>query len=530
MVPTLNTTTSTPRRQSCDRCHGQKLRCTRSANQQTGACERCLRKGALCIYSSSLPKGRPSLYRLSEGPSGSKLPSPSKAMSASSSSTNSGVPSNEIPDTPEVTPMSPNMPPTPVRPDEQFGGTHTYSHASMDVQGGSYGLPPSMDAFSNIWVPWWEDDQIGDGMLGIVPSSVSSNLDPALEAQMRIGLGFSAHFPDSLESAPTESVNGAETGLEKYYVEDSSMGDSGFGGSNLALAAEKSGFELSIVHLSRLSTRLSQLLGSSRSFLAESTGPSPTHEKTESSQQLQHSIQAVFTSINTWLLHGSVDPNTNLSSQPGVNPANPIDLLHHMFSASNHLLDILRHLHTRVLPTSTTPSPSTTSVLHPQLSNSSSHTKLATEKEALGSRARTRTTSTSPSDPSHHSFSVVRHLLIVCVTLLLNMYVVILIALQRSADALNSLQLQNNMSQSVFDTPDIHSMNTGERVHLQMVTVVQLCSYFIRRQNQTLDVLISSSQGSELHNSHGSSSTVDELKTEVGERLRRLQKSLRIID
>jgi len=52
----------TPLRQSCDRCHHQKLRCARRNNGSTEACERCLRRHVSCIYSSSLPKGRPSIY------------------------------------------------------------------------------------------------------------------------------------------------------------------------------------------------------------------------------------------------------------------------------------------------------------------------------------------------------------------------------------------------------------------------------------------------------------------------------------
>lgn len=42
--PTLPTTSS--RRQSCDRCYGQKLRCTRQGKE--GACNRCLKQGAQC--------------------------------------------------------------------------------------------------------------------------------------------------------------------------------------------------------------------------------------------------------------------------------------------------------------------------------------------------------------------------------------------------------------------------------------------------------------------------------------------------
>ncbi|KAG9517853.1 hypothetical protein KCV07_g5861, partial [Aureobasidium melanogenum] len=48
-----------PKRQSCDRCHKQKLRCLRPSDGESGACERCTRLKTQCIYSSSLPKGRP---------------------------------------------------------------------------------------------------------------------------------------------------------------------------------------------------------------------------------------------------------------------------------------------------------------------------------------------------------------------------------------------------------------------------------------------------------------------------------------
>ena len=48
-----------PNRQSCDRCHGHKLCCTRqSGPTETGTCSRCLRQGAECVYSSTLPRGR----------------------------------------------------------------------------------------------------------------------------------------------------------------------------------------------------------------------------------------------------------------------------------------------------------------------------------------------------------------------------------------------------------------------------------------------------------------------------------------
>jgi hypothetical protein len=65
----LPTTTSMPppappQRQSCDRCYRQKLRCKRTKNTNGDVCDRCLSKPADCVYSTSLPKGRPSLRRL----------------------------------------------------------------------------------------------------------------------------------------------------------------------------------------------------------------------------------------------------------------------------------------------------------------------------------------------------------------------------------------------------------------------------------------------------------------------------------
>ena len=56
----LATTTVGLTRQACDRCRKLKLRCTRADN--AGVCDRCLRKGAQCAYSSSLPKGRRSKH------------------------------------------------------------------------------------------------------------------------------------------------------------------------------------------------------------------------------------------------------------------------------------------------------------------------------------------------------------------------------------------------------------------------------------------------------------------------------------
>ncbi|RYP42272.1 hypothetical protein DL767_000436 [Monosporascus sp. MG133] len=278
---------------------------------------------------------------------------------------------------------------------------------------------------------------------------------------------------------------------------------------------DKNGFEFNIVHLSRLSTRLSQLLGSSRSFLAEAPDPSWPSENADSALQVQLGIEASFKSINAWLVNGSVDNNTTSSSQADLDPANTFDPLHHIFSASNHLVEILRHERVGVVTTSTTQNPSTTAGPCPPASKCGSDVETATSATAVAA-ATTRTGSRSPGDASHRSDSVVHHLVVVCVTLLLNMYVMILIALQRSADVLYSHPTRADTGHHRFTEPGNHTIDATERVHLQLVAVVQLCSYFIRRQNQTVDMLVSSSQCPEL----------GQLKNEVEQRLTRLQESL----
>ena len=43
------------RRLACDRCHKQKLRCSRDKN----GCARCIKAGTRCLHSISTPGGRP---------------------------------------------------------------------------------------------------------------------------------------------------------------------------------------------------------------------------------------------------------------------------------------------------------------------------------------------------------------------------------------------------------------------------------------------------------------------------------------
>lgn len=446
-------------------------------------------------------------------------------------------------------------------------------------QGGALDLyPHAVDSFASFWPSWWHDDSVGDSMVGIVPSPVTPPfpIDPALAAQPSL--------PPRLEEVfTTENDGGAvlsyacggghcQESQDAEYRPDSMATRSSHvdgGSAPISSAVDDNGFELIIVRLSRLSTRLSQLLGSSRSFLAECMDPSsarsfengddPAAAATAAPGQLQLGIEAVFKSVNNWLVQGSSSSGHHFPADSGGALQSPFDLLQHMFSAYNHLLEILRDVRAGTARISAAPSPTTATS---GSSSSSSSASCPTVDDKGG---------------SHHASSIVRQLIMVCVTLLLNMYVAILIALQRSADELSSRQgkrqqeeKQQQQQQQQQQQSHIHSalaavadaqhhqglvvevpqggggqqamMHDAERVHLQLVTVVQLCAYFIRRQNQTLDMLVrgedpAGGDGGEQAPRGGggdgpggvpysSLDAVGKLQAEVEQRLRKVQDSL----
>lgn len=382
----------------------------------------------------------------------------------------------------------------------------TSSSAKPNLNGvEAFGLPGSMDMFTDFQASWRLPEELtGENMLDRSLNS-TLNWDLTTEAQLHASSEVSSPFPSDSGGASTESKGVAGQGhhcekgldLEADLAENSSMSSSS-SYCGVVFTADSNGFELSIAHLSRLCMRLSQLL--SRCFLAEtldSSRPSKDHDTASEDQPI---IDTVFKSIHSWLVHGS--DNTNLSLDPESLRGTRMtgDLLHHVFSASNHLREILRYLH-----------------------SSSLHAETTTRSVSEASRS------------SQHSCSVTYHLVLACMTLLLKIYVAILISLQRSADALSSSLL----ARYLVEPSDY--MDAASRGHIKLVSVVQLCSYFIKGQNQTFDTILSS-QGS-LHapssQEHDPQQSVwydatyrhaieemSDLKTEVEQRLKRLQESL----
>ena len=116
-------------------------------------------------------------------------------------------------------------------------------------------------------------------------------------------------------------------------------------------------------------------------------------------------------------------------------------------------------------------------------------------------------------------------------TLLQHIYIAIITALQRSADLLGT-SLRRHAKQLIESIDD--DVDGTLRARLQLLSMAQLCSFFIKRLDQTWDATMSSNQGplyASISRGHdpwqsASSGSLGELKAEVEQRLRRLQESV----
>ena len=512
------------KRQSCDRCHGQKLRCIRAGTKENDACNRCLRQGAQCIYSSSLPKGRPNMYRVRD---------------------TSTVPPNQ----PATTPVS---------------GEHRRQNAAA-IHTAPAGAPARADANGNMkedvtladpmdtstststW-PWldalnWNDMQIDGSENG--SSQWTSDSHNMFDSPIDASTAFIDTFPGLLDWAsvgnhenPGSTRKGPSSPPRPYdhgQGHGSDLFDSSSSSSNSSMIIDKNGPDAGIARLSQLSTRLYPLHRSicTLADAAESSGQSKDHNQVRQSPLID---DAAFKSVAAWLIHVSGDVNL-LFRTDGRNPAlettSTGDALHDAFSASHHLLEILRCLKADVGngTSSSTPTTSTGGAyldfwasITPQASTSDENTSYFEQSKDSSSYAR-------PS--SQYSNTVVCHLVIACHTLLLNIYVAVLIALQHDADRWSSCRLAGN-------TDVDGDMDAAALTDIRLVLAVQLCSYLIKRQHQAVDVYLSpqpSSQQHDLSKSHwptppssttASREMMSELKMEVQQRLTRLRQTLRI--
>ena len=414
MPPPIITTSAPLMRQSCDRCHKQKLRCTRAGNNgNTGACDRCFRKHTQCVFSSSLPKGRPSMYGSADDSTGPKNPDLANAP-----------------------------PPVPVDDPAPVAKMTVDMHQDQPTELWPWVQPFNWDDMSMDW----SDQNFGQPTL-----NQHAMIDAA---QTDITMAFIAEVPD-----PPDSTAAAKDGNRDHYAKKQPshtistqslpqlVGGHGRGTGHIGGSISGRGNDnnddpdVVIAELSRLSVHLSPLRRSSYSLagaLESLHHPNQAHEKPIIDD-------ATFESVAGWLAQGhcSAHNTSNMSSSfaaehhsppfsllpaPETNTAS--SMLHHTFSASRHLLEILRYLQANAGVSGTS------TVSKPRLSSTPSTSTSSSEDMYFGlpnSRASSHFR-TPGGCPTNMCNNIIRHLVIACHMILLNIYAAVLTVLERDTD------------------------------------------------------------------------------------------------
>ncbi|KAI0518344.1 hypothetical protein F5B22DRAFT_645109 [Xylaria bambusicola] len=254
-----------------------------------------------------------------------------------------------------------------------------------------------------------------------------------------------------------------------------------------------------IAQLSQLIMRFSRLHRLSYELVRKSSSPNVSND----TSQVHDNNTMTCRSAPEWLVQ---NPSKDAPSvHPLTKEETTSNLLCRVFSASHTFLEALHELRTNagidyniVLRTSPPTSPGTGS-------NRSSPFTLDT---ALTPYSEV---------PDHYSDSVVRHLTTTCYTMLLNIYVAVLNALEYDA---RTGRLTNGA-------------NPGD---MRLASIVQLCSYLLERQRKAMDTYLSAQKTQEswgkvwdpgYEQAHGAAE--EEMRTlsmEVEQRLTRLQQAL----
>ena len=509
------------------------------------------------MYSSSLPKGRPSMYRLADA----------------STATSSHTSKPPVPPTP-VSPAMRRQLPTVQLPGANSNNTNINASADANANAGADGkvtidnnanlnINTKADAdtifdmnddtrmFVSPW-PWpapfnWSD-MLLDG------SDQDPNLHSIVDPQPDSGGAYSSDFPNFNGSISSRNSDGDGSARERpLSPAHHSYGHSYYGGSdvfdmssNSSLSIDRSGPEFGIAQLSQLSTRLYPLYRSSCNLakVAEASYQPRDHNHNHRSSLID---DAAFKSVTAWLAH--VSTKMDFLSQynleiPSQEPITTGETLHNAFSASHCLLEILRGLGVDMRSGSSYSTPTVSKSAPISIESGENRDFWASfTPQSLASG-----TCENPSyfelsngssnyvrRPSQCYNTVVRHLVIACHTLLLNIHTAVLIALQHDADFRSPhLTPKNVESDSYMDGTAL-----GD---IRLVVVLQFCSYVIKRQQQAVHLYLSpqpslpfTSEDASFFSQPGldastaaSREAMSDLEIEVQQRLERLRQTLHI--
>ncbi|KAF9740449.1 hypothetical protein PMIN06_003016 [Paraphaeosphaeria minitans] len=340
MIPRSNTAAAAPpQRQSCDRCHRQKLRCIRNKDN-SDVCDRCLSKGAQCVFSSPLPKGRPS--------------SNSRSLRRLTMETKTNV----VPQTsaPEVAPqvltscssapdrMAPKILPQPMETPIDISlstwpwmGATTWEEAQSEMtwDGLDFSVSDVDELLANANA-WGSDARAGEDL---------NSFSPLLSPSMPSPPSYCTH----------NSVKNGPGNYERRHVGNGNSMQKSMGTNSTSNFPDKSP-SVVIGQLSQLSVQLSSLRASSH-ILAQAANFSFGRGPNEGQFSLIDS--AAFESVVAWLPpeegpvildpqrsnNISADiPDLQSSATQQIGTPNGPGLLRDVFSASHRLMEIIQNL------------------------------------------------------------------------------------------------------------------------------------------------------------------------------------------
>ncbi|KAF4769884.1 hypothetical protein HAV15_011413 [Penicillium sp. str.  len=517
-----------PRRQSCDRCHRQKLRCVRQGSSSTtGVCDRCLRQGAPCVYSFSLPKGRRSTYAGNAAPSDSAT-SRSAIANPRCTPTYSPIPAPELPAETSSEPVSAAR--TPLLPiPEHLNINACPSFLQLEE--------PGHEALRSM--AWLENVEFGLGAMG----TSTAHGTGASETQDHTGFDAFLNGTDfedvHMSDIENMSAWSEQESLKEVYLRHGMPTDqkpvspppSQDHGHPLRQALENptppedTRYNIDLVciddgiaQLSQLSSHLYTLCRASHDLTAN-IGPYGPE-----SRRLPLFDDKALNSATTWLAAPNMNINTypprppsfaltGSASGPLATSTTPENTLINTFSASHYLLQVLHQLQTLPIPTTRAPP-------YPDLDEDvGSQTTSRLRSPSLSSTTTNSSSGMRDSAGSQHSSTVIRHLIIACYTLVLKMWSALLVALQHDAELstgstsfLNSDKLDKEGDEDTPRPPLLANM--------RLVLVVNLSSYLVDRLRNAMHTYLSSKiTGSADHG-------LSELESEFRQPLRRLRRTL----
>lgn len=404
-------------RRSCDRCHKQKLRCTRSENSKTNACDRCLPKRLTCVYSFSMPKGRPSLNRsMTSSDTAIKNANLSNNAEASLSSTTAPFIPLSVTSSHDVPPQSfPRMSCTALDPFAWGGGPR----GEMASWGSVEGPKGSTTKVKHIHTDHPSFESVSSDESNKFPALTTPYVpnDAANNDMMDCDAGENPQIQQVLAHFQTNKV-----GLDSDQDDRSDYQDSTY----------------VVAELAKLNVRLSQLSGRFSSVAYQ-------HDHRSEDLDSEPLIDvAAFESVCEWLGCGGLNIKSpslgevfriQSSPLPAISETKTAGaLLHLVFMASKHFLEIVNYLQTSI------------SVHSPQLSSNTSLSfpgideGISDEVHVNGSipsAPSSKSSSASRSLQNQRSFSsytnVIRQMLSSCDTNLLNVYLAVFAILEREA-------------------------------------------------------------------------------------------------